>query len=188
MRSVLNLFLVAVLASPAIAQQAAPPAAPAGPGLTVTSTSFEDGGVIPDKYTQKATPFVSPEVEWKFAPAAVVSYTLIMHDPEAAPQKNSADVLHWMVFNIPAGTTSLPEGASGSKMPEGAIEGKSTRGTAGFLGPGAGAAGPYHHYTIELYALDTKLSLAADATRDDVLKAMNGHVIAKGATVGRFHR
>ena len=188
MRSLLNVFLLAAMASPVMAQQAAPAAAPTSPGLTLTSTSFDDTAIIPDKYTQKANPFVSPELEWKYAPAGVVSYTLIMHDPDAAPQKNSADVLHWMVFNIPAGTTSLPEAASGSKMPEGAIEGKSTRGTPGFLGPGAGAAGPYHHYTIELYALDTKLSLAADATRDDVLKAMNGHVLAKGVTVGRFHR
>ena len=56
------------------------------------------------------------------------------------------------------------------------------------MGPGAGAAGPYHHYTFELYALDTKLSLTPDATRADVLKAMDGHVIAKAALEGRFHR
>jgi phosphatidylethanolamine-binding protein (PEBP) family uncharacterized protein len=58
----------------------------------------------------------------------------------------------------------------------------------GYRGPGAGAAGPYHHYTFELYALDTKLDLGPDATRADVLKAMDGHILGKAALVGRFHR
>jgi len=164
------------------------PAAPAKPGLTLSSTAFEDTGIIPDKYTSKVQGAVSPGLDWKNVPEGVVSYALIMHDPDAAPQKGSADVLHWLAFNIPGATTSLPEGASGSKMPAGAIEGKNIAGIVGFRGPGAGAAGPYHHYTFELYALDTTLSLGADATRDDVLKAMNGHVLAKGVTVGRFHR
>jgi len=194
MRLRLAVVLSAVLAGSAslIAQQAAPaaapPAAPAGPGLTLTSTSFEDGGIIADKYSQKATPFVSPELEWTHAPAATVSFVLIMHDPDTALQKKTTDVLHWMAFNIPASTTSLPEGASTGTMPAGAIQAKNTRGAVGYLGMGAGAAGPYHHYSFELYALDTTLSLTADATRDDVLKAMDGHILAKGATVGRFHR
>ena len=56
------------------------------------------------------------------------------------------------------------------------------------MGPGAPPAGPYHHYTFELFALDTKLDLGADATRADVLNAMQGHIIGKGVLVGRFHR
>jgi hypothetical protein len=56
------------------------------------------------------------------------------------------------------------------------------------MGPGAGAAGPYHHYTFQLFALDTKLSLGADATRDDLISAMNGHILGKGVVVGRFHK
>jgi hypothetical protein len=55
------------------------------------------------------------------------------------------------------------------------------------MGPGAGAAGPYHHYKWELFALDTKLELGPDATRADVLKAVDGHVLAKAALTGRFH-
>jgi len=56
------------------------------------------------------------------------------------------------------------------------------------MGPGAGAAGPYHHYTFELFALDTKLDLKEDASRADVTKAMDGHILGKGILVGRFHR
>jgi phosphatidylethanolamine-binding protein (PEBP) family uncharacterized protein len=56
------------------------------------------------------------------------------------------------------------------------------------MGPGAGAAGPYHHYTFQLYALDTKLTLGPDAARADVLKAMDGHILGKAALGGRFHR
>ena len=56
------------------------------------------------------------------------------------------------------------------------------------MGPGAGAAGPYHHYTFELFALDTKLDLGPDATRDQVVAAMQGHILGKGVLATRFHR
>lgn len=56
------------------------------------------------------------------------------------------------------------------------------------MGPGGSTAGPYHHYTFELFALDTKLDLGPDATRVDVLKAMDGHILGKAVLVGRFHR
>ena len=56
------------------------------------------------------------------------------------------------------------------------------------MGPGAPPPGPHHHYTFELFALDTKLDLGADATRADVLKAMQGHIVQKAVLVGRFHR
>jgi hypothetical protein len=58
----------------------------------------------------------------------------------------------------------------------------------GYTGPGAGAPGPYHHYTLELYAIDMKLDLARDATRNVVLKAIDGHILGKAVLVGRFHR
>jgi Raf kinase inhibitor-like YbhB/YbcL family protein len=192
MRLSLNLFLVALVASPAMAQQAAPaPTAPAVPGMALSSTSIEDGGIIPDKYTQKATTYVSPELEWKNVPAAgVVSYTLILHDPDNAGMKKTADTLHWMVFNIPGTATKLDEGVTQgtATLPDGSIQGKNARGTPGYLGPGAGALGPYHHYTFELYALDTKLTLGPDATRADVLAAMDGHVVGKAVMFARFHR
>lgn len=174
------------------AQQAgSPPAAPPKPGMTLSSTSIEDGGIIPDKYTQKstATP-VSPELEWKNVPAGVVSYVLIMHDPDNAPQHSYLDTLHWMAFNIPGTATSLPENvpAGTATLPDGTVQVKNARGAVGYLGPGAGAQGPYHHYIFEVLALDMKLTLGPDAARADVMHALDGHVLAKGILFARFHR
>ncbi|HEV2274319.1 MAG TPA: YbhB/YbcL family Raf kinase inhibitor-like protein [Acidobacteriaceae bacterium] len=180
----------AVPFAPRAAAQAAPAAAPAKPGLTLTTSAFEDGGIIPNQYTQAAsgTP-VSPALEWSHVPDGTVSFALILHDPDTALTRTTNEVLHWLIFNIPGTAHSLPEGVPASaQLPDGSIQGKNTRGGVGYLGMGAAAAGPYHHYTYELFALDTKLSLGPDATRADVLKAMDGHVLGKGVLVGRFHR
>ena len=94
-----------------------------------------------------------------------------------------------MMFNIPGTARELAAGMSAdAKLADGAIQIKNTRGAVGFMGPGAPAPGPYHHYTFELFALDTKLDLGPDATRGNVMKAMDGHVIAKGVLEGRFHQ
>jgi hypothetical protein len=187
MKSLKTLFLlaVAVAALPAAAQNAAPATPPPPPPFTLSSTSFQDGGVIPDKYTQASPNPVSPELEWVNVPAGTVSYVLLMHDPDNAPQKKLMDTLHWMMFNIPASTTKLPEGVPNEPtLPDGSVQLK-TR-TAGFMGPGA--RGIYHHYTLELFALDTKLSLGPDATRQQVQDAMDGHILGKAVVEGRFHR
>jgi Raf kinase inhibitor-like YbhB/YbcL family protein len=181
------IFSMAVTA-PAKAQ-APPAAAPAVPGLTLTSPAFEDGSVIPAKFTQSVTDFVSPQLVWTHVPPNTVSFVLIAHDPDVALEKKIGDVLHWMAFNIPGTATGLPEGVPFTAMlPDGTVQAKNRRGAIGFLGPGAPAVGPYHHYTFELFALDTKLSLGADATRADVLAAMDGHILGKGVLVGRFHK
>jgi Raf kinase inhibitor-like YbhB/YbcL family protein len=182
-----------LLACSAVAQQTPPAGArpPAGPGLTLTTPAFEDSGLIPAQYTQNAAPAtpVSPPLEWTHVPAGTVSFTLIMHDPDTAPKRGVADNLHWLAFNIPGTARSLPENIPGTPtLPDGTIQIKNGHGAVGFLGPGAGAAGPYHHYTWELYALDITLDLTPDATRADVLKAMDGHVLGKGILAGRFHR
>src|ERR1700749_4495475 len=166
--------------------QPAPAAAPPTP-MTLTSSAFADGAVIPDKYTQASTMPVSPALSWENVPAGTMSFALIMHDPDTAPNKGSADVLHWMAFNIPATARSLPENVpTTASLADGTVQPNNLRGTPGFMGPGA--RGVYHHYTLELYALDTKLNLTAAATRPEVLAAMDGHIIGKAAYVGRFHR
>ncbi|HJT86959.1 MAG TPA: YbhB/YbcL family Raf kinase inhibitor-like protein [Bryobacteraceae bacterium] len=162
---------------------------PAGPGLTLTTTAFPDGGEVPAKYTQSVPNAVSPKLEWTHVPAGTVTFALIMHDPDVALQRKTDDVLHWMAFNIPASTHELPEGMPATaQMPDGMIQAKNLRGGVGYMGPGAPPAGPQHHYTWELFALDTKLDLGPDATRADVLNAMQGHILGKGVLVGRFHR
>jgi hypothetical protein len=132
---------------------------PQGPGLTITSPDFEDGGVIPNKYTQAVPNPISPQLEWTHVPPGTVSFALILHDPDVAIGKKNDDVLHWMIFNIPGTATGLPQGVpTEAKLPDGAINAKNLRGGVGFMGPGMGAQGPYHHYTFELFALDTKLT------------------------------
>ena len=172
-----------------LAQQAGRGGPPPGPGLTLTTTGFEDGGIVPNKYSQADPNPVSPPLQWTHVPAGTVSFVLLMHDPDTALQKKLGDVTHWMAFNIPGTAPSLPENVPPTaQLPDGTVQIKNLRGNVGFMGSGAVAAGPYHHYTWELFALDTKLDLGPDATRAEVLQAIDGHIIGKGVLVGRFHR
>jgi phosphatidylethanolamine-binding protein (PEBP) family uncharacterized protein len=93
------------------------------------------------------------------------------------------------LFNIPGTARELAGGISAdAKLADGTVQIKNTRNAVGYMGPGAGAAGPYHHYTFELFALDTKLDLTDSATRADVMKAIDGHIIGKAVLEGRFHQ
>ncbi|MGA2098980.1 MAG: YbhB/YbcL family Raf kinase inhibitor-like protein [Candidatus Acidiferrum sp.] len=175
-----------------LAQQTQPPPAPAPtkPRLTLTTSAFEDGGIIPNKFTMAAdgTP-VSPKLMWTNVPDGTVSFALILHDPDTSLMKKTDEVLHWMIFNIPGTATELPEGIPAqAQLPDGSIQALNQGKKVGYMGMGAAAVGPYHHYTFELFALDAKLSLGADATQADVMKAMDGHILMKGVLVGRFHR
>jgi Raf kinase inhibitor-like YbhB/YbcL family protein len=166
---------------------------PATPPLIMTTTAWEDGGVIPDKYTQAAGPMAgSPELKWTQVPPGTQSFALLMHDPEPVLNKGSKmDITHWLIWNIPGTSTGLPEGVAQGELPDGSRQ-VSLRSNA-YMGPGA-PAGPYHHYTFELYALDTKLDVPqgtpqqAAETRTAVINAMDGHVLGKAVLVARFHR
>jgi Raf kinase inhibitor-like YbhB/YbcL family protein len=93
------------------------------------------------------------------------------------------------VFNIPGTAHQLVQGQSAdAQLSDGTVQAKNTRGGVGFMGPGAPAAGPDHHYTFELFALDEKLDLGPEATRAQVLDEMQGHILGKAVLVGRFHR
>jgi Raf kinase inhibitor-like YbhB/YbcL family protein len=172
-------------AMPALAQA---PAAPPPPPMGLTSTSFTDGGVIPDKYSQVSSAPVSPELSWTNAPPGTLSFAVIVDDPDTALQHSTNEVLHWAAFNIPAGTMSLPEGvANQPTLADGTIQPMNTGKHPGYMGMGA-RGNVYHHYTFQLYALDAKLSLGPDAARAQIMSAMDGHVLAKAVLVGRFHR
>ena len=187
-----TLYAVAVLAlavGGALSQDKGKGKAPAPPGLALTSPDFQDGAVIPDKFTQAVQGAPSPTLQWSNVPMGTQSFVLILHDPDVAIGKNPEDVLHWMAFNIPGSARELQEGVSAdAKLQDGTTQAKNRRGAVGYMGPGAPAAGPYHHYTFELFALDTKLDLGPDATREEVLKAIDGHILGKGVLTGRFHR
>jgi Raf kinase inhibitor-like YbhB/YbcL family protein len=164
-------------------------AASATPGLTLTAPGFVDGGTIPDKYTEAARPAaVSPALTWSHVPDGTVSFAVLVHDPDTALDKTPAEFVHWIIFNIPATAHGLPQGVPyGSRLPDGSVQLKNSASKVGYMGMGAPAAGPAHHYTFEVFALDRKLSLGPDASQVDVLKAMDGHVLDKGVLVGRFH-
>jgi len=187
-RSAVSLVaLAAVLAGSAFAQEKGKKG-PAPPAMRLTSTSFADGSVIPDKYTQ-AGQSVSPELEWTNVPPGTVTFVLLFHDPDVAINRKLEDVTHWITWNIPASMTKLNEGVpTEATMPDGMIQGKNRGGRVGYMGPGAPATAPEHHYTFELFALDMKLDLGPDATREQVMSAMDGHILGKAVWEGRFHR
>ena len=162
------------------------------PPMRLTTTACADGTIIPLKYTQ-ASPdgAVSPGLSWANVPAGTQSFVLWMHDVDLALNKTTEDNLHWLVWNIPGQSTSLPE-----KVPTGATlaDGSSQVSYAGssYRGPGAPASGPLHHYVFELFALDIKLDNAAGSTavetKTNVFKLMQGHILGKAAYVGLFKR
>jgi len=183
------LLAISTLGTMAQAPAGAPRRAPRI-AITLTTTAFEDGAVIPDKYTMAASgDAVSPHLTWSNVPEGVVSYALILHDPDSPIGKSIDQTLHWMIFNIPGAVHELPEGVPAqAQLPDGSIQALNQGKKVGYMGMGAAAAGPYHHYTFELFALDTKLALGPDATQKDVVAAMDGHILGKGVVVGRFHR
>lgn len=190
-RSVLAATALALLPAAVLAQgPAGAPAQQPRPGLTLTSTAFPDGGVIPNRFTQ-AGEQVSPALAWTNVPAGTQSFVLHMRDPDVARNKGTEDQVHWLVWGIPGTATGMTEGQpKGPTLPDGSRQ-ISASGEV-YRGPGAGAAGPMHHYTFELFALDTKIDVppGADAwtTRTAVYNAMQGHILGKAVYVGLFKR
>ena len=189
----------------AAAQQNAPAAgaAPAGqagqrpapPPLRLTSTDISDGKPIAVKYTCAAgTDAVSPALQWMQAPRGTATFALIVHDMEPRPRKGIDDILHWMIWNMPATANLLPEGVSAASgdLPDGSHQTNGFAGQNGNFGyrpPCPPQDVPVaHHYAFELFALDQKLDLPATATRADLLKAMDGHIAGHAALVALFNR
>src|SRR5262245_11066722 len=166
------------------------PAAPPRPAMTLTTTGWPDGDPIPAKYTQ-AGDQVSPALNWGNVPPGTQSFVFHMHDPDVARNKTTEDQVHWLVWNIPGTATGLPENMpKGAELPDGMRQ-ISASGPV-YRGPGAPATGPVHHYTFEIYALDSKIDVApgADAweTRTALWKAMQGHILGKAVYVVLFRR
>lgn len=190
-----SLFLVVfalVLTAPLPAQQQPPPVAPpAGPGFTLTIAAWPDGDDIPLKYTQAVPMAVSPALAWSNVPAGTRSFVLHFHDPDVAINKTSNDQVHWLVWGIPGTATGLAENQpQGAQLPDGSRQ-ISASGQI-YRGPGARAAGPKHHYTFEVYALDATIDVPHGAneqeTRTAVFAAMQGHILGKAVYAGLFKR
>lgn len=192
-------FLAAVssiVATALATAQATPAPAPRPTPMVLTIPAWPDGAQIPAKFTQ-AGEQVSPELKWSNVPAGTQSFVVNMLDPDVAISRGTETQPHWIVWNIPAGATELPEAMKpGAELPDGTRQISASG--PGYRGPGAPATGPLHHYTFEVYALDTKLDVtpssatpavnAALETRANVMKAMQGHVLGKAVYVGLFHR
>src|SRR5882672_10733797 len=150
------LIVIQVAAQGRAGQRGGAPAA-AGPAMTLTIPAFPDGGQIPVKFSQAAEGAApgegtSPAMSWANTPAGTQSFVLNMHDMEVVRNKTTDDQAHWVVWNIPATATGLPEGvAKGSQRPDGSYQISATGPM--YRGPGAPATGPQHHYVFELFAL-----------------------------------
>jgi Raf kinase inhibitor-like YbhB/YbcL family protein len=194
--STLALLAVMPLAAQQPAGQRGAAAAPPAPALTLTVAGFADGADIPVKFSQAAPGVatgegLSPAISWVNVPPGTQSFFLNMRDMDVARNKTSDDQAHWVVWNLPATATGLPEGVpKGPKLANGAFQFSATGQM--YRGPGAGANGPKHHYMFELYALDIMLDVqpAADAfeSRANVMKAIQGHILGKAVYGGLFRR
>ena len=151
--------------------------------FTLTSLAFKEGDLIPKKHTCEG-PDLSPQLRWTNAPQGTKSFALIADDPDA-PVGNWT---HWVLYDLPAGTASLPEDVPKSEeLPNGARQGRNDFRRIGYGGP-CPPPGKPHRYFFRLYALNSKLNLKPGATKADVEKAMEGHVLAKAELMGKYRR
>ena len=155
--------------------------------LTLTSPAFAPNAAIPRRHTCDGED-VSPPLAWSGAPPETRSLALIVDDPDAPdPAAPKRVWVHWVLYDLPAGTTSLPAGASGSALPVGAKEGVHDGGGRGYSGPCPPIG--RHRYFHKLYALDIVIpDLGPDARKPDLERAMAGHVLAQGELIGTYAR
>jgi Raf kinase inhibitor-like YbhB/YbcL family protein len=166
--------------------------------MTLVTTAWPDGGMIPLRYTQAGAE-ISPAIQWSAAPAGTASFVLIFHDADTVVNNSTDDILQWMLWNIPATATGVAQGRpDGFELEDGTRQ-MSVSGSR-YRGPGASATGPVHHYVMELYALDTMLDIKVNpqgsqdanpnvqAIRTSIMQAMAGHIRGKAAYLGVFRR
>jgi Raf kinase inhibitor-like YbhB/YbcL family protein len=151
--------------------------------MDVSSSAFGNGETIPKDFTADGRN-VSPPLRWGGAPPATQSYAVIVDDPDAP----AGLWTHWVLFNVPADRTELPEGVPPEKeVLDGALQGTNSFNKIGYGGP-APPKGKPHRYYFHVYALDRKLDLKAGASRADVDAALKGHILAKGQWMGTYGR
>jgi Raf kinase inhibitor-like YbhB/YbcL family protein len=150
--------------------------------ITLTSPAFSEGAAIPEKYSCDGED-ISPALEWSNPPDGTQSFALIMDDPDAP----LGDWVHWVLYNIPANVRSLPENiSSDAALPDG-----SQHGTNGWKDYGYGGPCPprgTHRYFFKLYALDSLLDAEPGLSKQKLLDAMQGHILAEGQLMGTYTR
>src|ERR1700719_1607992 len=148
-----------------------------GGKMKITSPAFQEGGVIPEKFSKNGRN-VSPELRIEGTPAEAKSLALIVDDPDAPVGLFT----HWLVWNIDPKTTDIAEGSALA----GVVQGKNDFGDIGYGGPQPPSG--THRYYFKVLALDRVLDLKPGAKRKEVDAAMKGHVIAQGQTMGRYSK
>ncbi len=144
--------------------------------MKLTSSAFEDNGNMPSQFTCDGDN-ISPPLEISEVPEGAKSLALIADDPDAP----SGTWVHWVVWNIPAGTKEIAEGTE----PEG-VQGKTDFGRTGYGGPCPPSG--THRYFFRLYALDTKFELAEGSVKKDLEEAMEDHVMEKAQLMGNYKK
>jgi len=176
-----TIVLLAVFATACRADDQEFPGAPMN--IQITSAAFADGQPIPAKYTADGSD-ISPPLAWTNAPAGTKSFALIVDDPDAP----AGTWVHWVIYNLPPTATMLAENTPQSpQLPDGSSQGLNSFKKTGFNGP-APPPGKAHRYFFKIYALDATLDLKPGATKGDLLKAMDGHVLAQGRLTGTYSR
>jgi Raf kinase inhibitor-like YbhB/YbcL family protein len=146
------------------------------------SSVFSDGALIPRRHTADGMN-ISPALKWRGIPEATRSFALIVDDPDAHLTRWT----HWVLYNIPARCRELPEHIpSYEQLSDGTRQGLNYLGRTGYSGPHP-ATGT-HRYRFRLFALDSLLTLRAGIREDDLLAAMEGHILATGELTGRYRR
>jgi len=143
--------------------------------LTVKSSAFEHGKLIPKKYSCDGED-INPPLTIEAVPKQAKTLVLAMDDPDAP----SGTFDHWIVWNIPASKNKIDE----NSVP--GVEGMNSARQTGYMGPCPPSG--THRYFFKVYALDSELNLASSSRKKDVEKAMRGHVLAKGELMGLYRR
>lgn len=155
--------------------------------LMVTSSAFAQGQPISRQYTGDGQN-LSPPLSWSDAPAGTQEWALIMDDPDAPrPQP----WVHWLIYGIPAHLQGLSEDVPKEERvaaPAGFVQGKNSWGRIGYGGPEPPRGHGVHHYHFKLYALDAPLHLPPGVEKQELLSAMNGHILAEGELIGTYER
>ena len=153
-----------------------------GKAMELSSTAFHKEGMIPDKYTCDGAD-VSPSLAWGSAPEGTKSFALICDDPDAP----MGTWVHWVYYDIPPETEGLPENVIPKEHPaNGGVQGINDFRKIGYGGPCP--PGGTHRYFFKLYALDTLLNLSPGATKAQLLKAMEGHILGQAELMGKYKR
>jgi Raf kinase inhibitor-like YbhB/YbcL family protein len=165
------------------------------PRLQLSTSGFTDGGAYPLEFTCYANggnaqnpSAVNPPFSWANVPRGTQSFVLALNGTDNHPNKGIAMEMFWVVYNIPATTTSIPKGLKPGDLPDGSHQALRQGNIEGYRGPCAPAGVGRLHYLFNLFALDTTLTLPKGASEDDVRKAMDGHIIGSSINVASFER